>query len=288
MNKPGKVPRTLGSRLTSLAAAGLFLLSAGGLGAQEGPAIAASPLPAAVVEAVPLTLSAAAKRSLMATGNYSAFAQGQTQLDLCPNPAAAADIARALAVPPSIGIQTLVVVAMPVRLAPRPDRDLLLYNLLHRFRTMEGLQYFSSTRGKIRTLFTTSHLVEGPKNRATLGDPQFFAIEASHDLFLEQDDSTFGKNLYVVTVKGLHGGAVELTMSNVERVWYGYLPLLAPGALKLTLVIQASADGQYLYFYGNVGISAARVFGMQEQIRTSFYNRILALYHWVAHQAASA
>jgi hypothetical protein len=272
-----------------LVAVGLLLLPALSLVADDAPAIAAGALPAAVVEAIPVALNAIAKQKLLAAGSYSTFSRGQVKVDLCPNPAAAAAITRALqASPPSIGIQTLVAAAMPAGLLARPDRDLVFYNLIHQFRSMEGLQYFSSTRGKTRTLFTTSHLVKGPGNRLLLGDPHYPSIEASHDLFLEQDDSTFGKNLYAVSVKGFDGGAVGFTMSNVETVWYGFLPLLEPGALKLTLVIQASVDGKYLYFYGNVGISATKVLGMQEQVRTSFYNRIIALYNWFAKQAAQA
>ncbi|HEY3269612.1 MAG TPA: DUF6675 family protein [Geothrix sp.] len=89
-------------------------------------------------------------------------------------------------------------------------------------------------------------------------------------------------------MKSHEGGSIELTMSNVERVWWGILPVLGPGSLKLTMVIQASADGEYLYFCGNVGIGATKVLGVVEQVRTSFYNRVIALYHWFARQAATA
>jgi len=268
----------------------LFLLVSGcALFAQDAPGIIASPLPAAEVDALPLTLDAPARQSLMASGSYSSFTKGQAKVDLCPDQSARADITRALeASHPSIGIQTLVVAAMPAGLAARSDRTLLLYNLLHQFRTMEGIPYYSSTHHKIRTLFTTSHVVKASADRTALGDPHYSAIEAAHTLFLEQDDTTFGKNLYLVTMKGHEGGAIQLTMSNVDRVWWGIVPVLGADALKLTMVIQASADGKFLYFYGNVGISASKVLGMEEQVRTSFYNRVIALYNWFSKQAANA
>ena len=273
----------------SLVAACALLSAGSGLGAQDAPLITASPLPAAVVDAIPASLDAAAKRKLMDTGSYSSFFQGQPRTDLCPNPASAAEITRTLtAANPNIGIQTLVVAAMPAGLLSRPDRDLALYNLLHQFRTMEGIQYYSSTHRAVRTLFTTSHLVRAQGDRTPLPDPRYLAIDASHDFMLEQDDTTFGKNLYSVSLKALAGGATELTMVNVERAWFGILPVLGAGALRLTVLIQASADGKYLYFYGNVGISASKVLGMEEQVRTSFYNRVIALYNWFSKQAANA
>jgi len=272
---------------TCLALTFLLLVPGGALPAVQAPGIAARPLSAAAVDAIPAQLDGAARQSLVASGSYSSFSEGQFKVDLCPDKAAGADITRTLnASHPNIGVQTLVVAAMPAGLSSRADRPLLLYNLIHQFRTMEGIQYYSSTHHQVRTLFTTSHVVKTPADRNRLGDPHYSAIELTHDLYLEQDDTTFGKNLYLVTVKGHAGGSVELTMSNVDRVWWGLVPVLGPASLKLTMVIQASADGKFLYFYGNVGISANKVFGMEEQVRTSFYNRVIALYNWFSSQAA--
>jgi hypothetical protein len=272
-----------------LAATILVLVPASTLLAQETPGIAVRPLPPAAVDAIPAFLDATAKQKLVASGSYSSFSEGQPRVDLCPDSAAGADITRTLnASHPNIGVQTLVVAPMPAGLLFRTDRNLVLYNLMHQFRTMEGIQYYSSTHGKVRTLFTTSHVVKALSDRNAMSDPRYAAIESSHDLFIEQDDTTFGKNLYSVTVKGHGGGTVELTMSNVERAWWGFVPVLGPGSLRLTMVIQPSADGKFLYFYGNVGITASKVFGMEEQVRTSFYNRVIALYNWFARQAANA
>ncbi len=267
----------------TLVAAGLLQVPACILVAGDGPGIAAAPLPAAVVDAIPANLDPAAKKKLMDSGSYSSFFQGQPDADLCPDPAARADILNRLNTShPNIGVQTLVVAALPAGLAARADRNLVLYNLIHQFRSMEGIPYYSATHGKERTFFTSSHLVKGPGDRTILGDPQFLSIEPSHDLYLEQDDTTFGKNLYAVTVQGRAGGTVELAMANVEQVRYGFVPVLGPGGLTLTLVVRASADGKYLYFYGNAGIKAFRVPGLESKVRTSFYNRIIALYNWFA------
>lgn len=249
--------------------------------------IAAAPLPAAAVAAIPAALEPAARGELLATGSTSAFFGKQAETGLCPNPAAAADLMRILgALHPNIGIQALVAAAMPGSLAARADRDLRLYNLMHQFHTMEGIPYFSATHGEMRTFFTASNVVNGPEQRTAQKDPEYPAIQPSHGFFVEQDDTTFGKNLYAVTVKGLAGGAVELTMTNVEPVRYGVLQVLAPGALTLALVGQPSVDGQYLYLYGNVGLRTGKVLGMEGKVRVSFHNRIVALCNWFLTQAA--
>jgi len=272
-----------------LIALGLLQLPMGVLGAEAPSGLAAGPLPAAAVDAIPATLDAGAKQKLMATGSTSSFFQAQPQVDLCTSPLAAADITRTLAAShPNIGVQTLVAAAMPARLGARPDRDLVLYNLLHQFHTMEGIQYYSATHGQMRVFFTASYVVKGPGDRAMVADPHFAAIEPSHDFYLVQDDSTFGRNLYAASVKKLERGAIELTMSNVEKVRYGMVPVLGPGALRITLVVQPSADGRYLYFYGNVGIKALRLPGLETTVRNSFYNRTIAFYNWFSRLAAQA
>ena len=274
-------PRTLPCASALMAVASLW--------AQAPPGIKAGPLPAAVVDAIPATLDPDARHKLMEAGSCSSFFEDQPRVDLCPNPAAAAGITQALnASHPNIGVQTLVVAPMPARLAARTDRDLALYNLLHQFRTMEGIQYYSATHGEMRVFFTASYRVQGPGSLAMLADPRYPAIEPSHDLYLLQDDSTFGKNLYATTVKALDQGALELTMSNVEKVKWGLVSVLGPGALRLTMVVQPSADGRYLYFYGNVGIKAIKLPGLETTVRNSFYNRIIAYYNWFAREAAKA
>jgi hypothetical protein len=268
---------------TSLA----ILMLVGVCPAQDSHGFGTGPVAAAVLAALPLNLDPATRAQLAASGSTSTFSKGQSRVDLCPDPDLRADLARSLASGhPDIGIQTLVLAAMPPGLLSRSDRDLVLYNRIHRFRSMAGILYYSSTRGKFRTLFTTSHLVRAAGDRAALADPEYTAVEPSHPFLLEQDDTTFGRNLYAVTVSSRPGGAVALTMSNLERVTWGFIPVLAPGAIRLTLVIKPAADGRALYFYGNVRISSAMV--MEEQVRISFYNRIMALSAWYGAQVAGA
>jgi len=266
-----------------------LLAPSGALVAEPAPGIQGGPLPAAVVDSIPAALDADAKQNLAATGSCRSFFQDQPKADLCPNAAASADILRLLgASHPNLGVQALVVAPLPPGLAARADRNLVLYNLLQQFRTMEGISYYSASHGAVRVFFTASHRVKGPADRTPIGDPHYAAIEPAHDLYLEQDDSTFGKNLYSATVRALGGGATELIMSNVEEVHYGFLPVLKPGALSLTLVVQPSADGRFLYFYGNVGLKVIKVPGMETTVRNSFYNRIIALCNWYARQVAQA
>jgi hypothetical protein len=106
------------------------------------------PLPAAVVDAIPASLSPAAKKKLMGSGSYRFFFQEQPDADLWPDPAARADLLDRLdASHPNIGVQTLVVAALPAGPAARTDLNLVRYNLIHQFRSMAGIPDDSASHG---------------------------------------------------------------------------------------------------------------------------------------------
>jgi len=243
------------------------------------------PLTAEAIAPIADKLNDSQKQSLLSQGLLTVYYSGGAQTSLCPNAAAATEMTGPLAaVKPSIGIETLVVYPLPANLAARPDRDLVLYNIMHRFRSMEGIQYWSASRKAMRIFFTSSKLVKAPGDRSPQPDPVYAASETRHALFLEQEDSSFGKNLYDLDVQSLGKGSVLLNMSNRDQFWYGIVPVLAPRALSMYLFAQPSADGKYLYFYGNAGINAAKAFGVEEKAKTSFANRIVALFNWYAQE----
>ena len=81
---------------------------------------------------------------------------GSAQTGLCPTPSAANVMSPSLnAVKPTIGIETLVVYPLPASLIARPDRDVVLYNIMHRYRSMEGIEYWSASRKAMRIFFTS-------------------------------------------------------------------------------------------------------------------------------------
>lgn len=254
---------------------------------QEGQA-ATKPIGPEAVAPLAGRLGEAERQELAAKAQVTRYYGAQAQTALCPDAALAARIAGPQqALKPSLGIETLIVYPLPAAVAKRADRDLALYNLMHRFHRMEGIEYWSASRKTMRVFFLSSNLVKSPTDRAKLPDPAYAAPEASHSLFLEQEDSSFGKNLYDLEVDSL-GPTVLLHMVNREQIWYGIAPVLAPRALSLYLSVQASPDGKYLYFYGNASINAAKAFGLEEKAKISYTNRIVALFSWYARELEAA
>jgi hypothetical protein len=272
----------------SLAALVVLLAGAGAAPVFAAPAQPAGrsvlqPLPAEAVAAIPLSLDPAAAESLAKTGEASLEYGAAVQTRLCPVAEERAGLEAALAgVKPTIGVESLAVVSLPDAFTARPARELAVYNILHSFGSMVGIQYYSQSRGAMHVFFTRSELVKGPSDRSPLPDPSFTAIEPLHRYFLVQEDASFGKNLYAIAIRALPGGGVALDMQNLEQAWYGIVPVLGPRALDMHVLVQPSADGKRLYFYGNCAMATGNTLGLADKVRASYRNRLTALCNWFA------
>lgn len=184
------------------------------------------------------------------------------------------------AIDPKIGVEVLFLVAAPHGL----DRvDARLLTTLQSFSTMEGIEYYSATRDRMRTLFHESYVVAGPASSERLPDPHVPALPESDQIYVYQRDSSFGRNVlelnYTVT-----DTAIRLQMRNLTRMNYqGIVPAVGPGDLSLDLVVYPF--GEHLLFYGNSGARPLSLLGMEARVQRSFYNRLVALYHWFLDRA---
>lgn len=287
------ISHSLATALLALALALAFSFStawaAGPALSPDPTRVNTGPIPAETLAPLELTLNPGQVETLIASGELTLPYGDKPQTRLCPLPAEKPGLEASLAsVKPSLGIETLIVVPLPAALAARADRDLVIYNILHSFRTMEGIEYFSQSRNAVHVFFTLSRLVKGPRDRSPLPDPVFDVIEPLHRYFLEQDDASFGRNLYDIAIRPVGNGGLSLDMQNLEQIWYGIVPVLVPRGLDMHVLVQPSADGKYLFFYGNAAMSAGSAFGLGEKVQVSYRNRITALYNWMVKRMAGA
>ena len=180
-----------------------------------------------------------------------------------------------LALDPKIGVEVVFLVEAPASIHS-VDADLL--TTLRAFSTMEGIEYYSASRDRMRTLFYDSYVIAGPDDTRPLPDPVVREISEREVLHVYQRDSSFGRNVYEITYV-THGEAVRLRMQNLSRMYYqGIIPAVGPDQLGLNLVVYPLGD--HLLFYGNSAARPATLLGMEERVQRSFYNRLVALYRW--------
>ncbi|MFP4113724.1 MAG: DUF6675 family protein [Spirochaetota bacterium] len=180
---------------------------------------------------------------------------------------------------PAIGVEVLFLVDAP----DVPDGITVeLFRTMQSVSTMEGIEYYSASRDRMRTLFHESYVIKGPDDRTRLPDPEVDRVPRLDRLHIYQRDSSFGENVLDLTYT-TSPEAARLSMRNLTQMYYlGFIPAVGPQQLALNLVVYPF--GEKLLFYGNSAANPIALFGMEARVRRSFQNRLAALYRWFLEQ----
>jgi hypothetical protein len=142
---------------------------------------------------------------------------------------------------------------------------------------MEGIEYYSASRERMRIFYEESYAIAGPDDREPIPDPLVSEVPREDRIHVFQRDSSFGANVYRVEYVRRED-AYLMSMTNLTRMYYGILPVVAPENLEIHITVVETKDG-YL-FYGACGVSVISLFGLEDRAKDSFYNRIEAIYRW--------
>ena len=189
---------------------------------------------------------------------------------------------------PAILVETVFILARPAP-ADAEGRKVELariHGILRSFSSLEGIQYWSASRKTMRTLYAESYRIDGPETRNRLVDlsaPLPSAIPAQESAFAFQRDLSFGANVYSYVFSAPSGAAV-MEMTNLTRMSYGLIPLVAPKALKTRLLVVPASDG-IIFYAESDSSSAAGPF--RSRLEESFSNRASALFGWFSSRYAS-
>ena len=185
---------------------------------------------------------------------------------------------------PRVGIETLVEAELQPALAElqRNDPDailLLAYNALNDFSSMEGIEYYSASRARMRIYLHEAYRVTSPQDRTRREDPDYISIPDEARLFLYQRDSSFGRNVYEVVFRS-EEDSLWMRLENYTPVFYSIAPIMSAHAAQIHITLDF--DGSTMRFYAHMGMDVTSLFGMDERVQDSFTNRLLALYAWFA------
>ena len=150
-------------------------------------------------------------------------------------------------------------------------------NLLLELSTLEGLEYYSASRERMRTLFLQSYAIESAENETRIADPSVDAAPAEGTAVMFQEDMTFGKNKLKISYE-VTESTIHMITENLTTFSWGPIPLIRPGDLRLHALIYKADD--FTLYYGCFGAKAPRIGILENRIYNSFYNRLISLYTW--------
>jgi hypothetical protein len=216
-----------------------------------------------------------------ATGSGRAVRLGKGSPTLLPaHPSAEALRAAIAAENPPILVETAFVLTRkaPAGAAEREAELASIYGFMRSIGSLEGIEYYSASRKKMRTFYAESYLIDGPdakKRRPDPAPPVPGSVPRSESLYAFQRDLSFGSNVYRYDFES-SPGAVSVLATNLTRMSYSLIPVLAPGALKTRLLVVQAEDA--LVFYAASGADAPGLF--KGKLEDSFSNRAEALFKW--------
>jgi len=254
---------------------GLAALAPAAAQATQPAAQAARTLPSLASLVSPSTYA-----ELMKSGSIVQTAPEGKGPALLPTHAASASIHAALAAEkPNLIVEALYLYRRPRPADPQAELR-SLYGTLLSISSLEGIQYWSASRQKMRTFYAESYRIDDPKARRRLPDltaPATGPLPEAATCFAFQRDLTFGSNVYRYDYATSPDG-ILLESTNMTSMTYLAVPLMAPGGLKVRLLVIQTDEA--LLFYVASGANAPSLGIIRDKVEESITNRAIALYKW--------
>jgi hypothetical protein len=145
--------------------------------------------------------------------------------------------------------------------------------------TLSGLQYYSASRGEMRTFYELSYVIQNPKSDTLLPDPVFNpgGLPQSFTLYARQKDLTFNGNVYQYDYH-ITPDAIFFVQENLTAMSYGIIPILKKEKLKSVVALINNEDSITIYI--TTMAQANLIPGLEKRVNSSFNTRIEALIKW--------
>lgn len=192
----------------------------------------------------------------------------------------------ALAIDYSVGVETLYLIPWEsvsdeiAGLSPEKF-ELRIYNILRKVSSLEGIEYYSASRERMRTLFAECWAIDNPDDRNRIPDPAFTAIPERDEAFIHQKDLTFGKNISRVEYQ-YRNAHFRMGIVNLTTMTYMLFPIVGRENMSMQILVVPCREGIVFYGLNTVKVLDLPIF--YKKMESSFTNRMIALYNWFLSQ----
>jgi hypothetical protein len=208
-------------------------------------------------------------------------------LTITPIHPAIADIRRSIAQEsPDIIVEALFLWKKPGTAAGTID-ILTIYNTLRSIGSLQGIEYFSASRGRMRLFYEYSSLITSAEKADPLPDTALAALPGSPEtLFARQKDLSFGDNRYRITMAGGRDFVTQASANLTPMYYKSVVPVAGAGDLNVRVLVISADDA--LVFYAVSSAKATVIPGVRSKLEASFGNRAAAVYAWFSDRMTKA
>jgi hypothetical protein len=174
------------------------------------------------------------------------------------------------------GFSTLVVTTARFRLASGIEGPLSRFGAISEFK---GIQYWSVTHQKWRTLVVNATALSGPNGESRSDFPSAELKEGGR-LFFEQEDSLSGKGAYEMRILSASANRVVIDTRNVTTLRYFMVPMFHPGDVESVYFLERESKDVWRYY--NMARLGANANPLATGHAASSINRAIAFYRHLA------
>ncbi|MFW6209292.1 MAG: DUF6675 family protein [Spirochaetota bacterium] len=160
---------------------------------------------------------------------------------------------------------------------PREEFLLEVYNILRSISSLQGIEYYSASRERMRTLFAEAWAINNPDEKKKIADPLVDQIPDQETIYIHQKDLTFGKNISKVDYQS-GSNSFRMNIVNLTTMTYMFFPIVGKQNMSMQMLIVPSQQGVVFYGLNTVDVMDLKIF--HNKMRNSFTNRMIALYNW--------
>lgn len=170
----------------------------------------------------------------------------------------------------------------------RPDLTTISYagKILRSFSTLEGIQYYSHSKGKMMTLYEEAYTVVPETNPKTgriikvgeaRGPDNLSGNADGKTLYAMLDDNSLGRTVYKVSYEE-RIDEIWASFVNESALKLGPIKAFSPGNLRMNFVVTDCGD--YILAYLTTEASVPSLGILERKIKESFSSRLDAVYGW--------
>jgi hypothetical protein len=235
-------------------------------------------------------VSADQAEQLLAGEPLSAMRTSNPSPSLMPNQAGVQELIQSVqqSLDPSIMVESLFLYKKPAnanRGAWTEVERTAIYNQSLALSSLAGIEYYSTSRKKMRTFYETSAIIDNSESKSPQKDPSFSVPPKELQLIARQKDLTFGDNIYKYTYHAEDDYLVFI-QENLTIINAGIIHVA--GKNKLRSVVSIIDAGEYFLIYVVSMADAVLLPILNERVGNSFSTRAEAILSWFTSQAEKA
>ena len=155
------------------------------------------------------------------------------------------------------------------------DKKLTIYNTLKSYNSMQGIEYYSVSKDRLKTLFKKSYPTD--KNWKKIDENRITSIPTKEEVYFFQEDLTLGENKNFGTFTSDENSIIT-HFYNTNDLSYMFLDVVDKKNLHSFFVVTEKETTFELYALSFVKPASLPL--IKERISKSFGNRLVAMYNW--------